>query len=271
MSSAVIIDVIVGAVLLGFAICGARRGLVRSVAGLVIVLIALAGAGILTNTLTPKVSTYLQPLIEKRVEARMDKALSGDDGADSSAATSQDGESHSHSGVEMPEAAVQPDTGETTIPTDPDAGQQDESALPQLDAGQLLKLLGIDSDPSKSLEEAAREKVRDTGVSIATAVVESVAESVLHILIFALSFALLLLLLKLAVRALDLVAKLPGLHLLNRLGGMAFGLVEGALALFLAVFLLRRLGVSFDTDAVEATVLLSFFTTYTPLEVLSFL
>ena len=45
-----------------------------------------------------------------------------------------------------------------------------------------------------------------------------------------------------------------------------------ALLLFLAVWLLRRFGVSFETDTVSATHILRFFTTHTPLSaLLSFL
>ena len=65
--------------------------------------------------------------------------------------------------------------------------------------------------------------------------------------------------------------KLPGLHLVNSLGGAAVGLVEGALLVFLAIWVLRRLGISFDTETVARTHVLHFFTTNTPLSELSFL
>ena len=41
--------------------------------------------------------------------------------------------------------------------------------------------------------------------------------------------------------------------------------------LFLSIWLLRRFGVSFDSETVEATRVLQFFTTNTPLSALSFL
>ena len=117
----------------------------------------------------------------------------------------------------------------------------------------------------------AEEKVRDTGVSIVMAVVESLAESILYGVIFLISFVGLTVLLKLLIRAVDLVLQLPGLHALNTWGGALVGLVEGALLLFLVVWLLRRFGVSFETDLVADTHILKFFTTHTPLDVLSFL
>ena len=69
----------------------------------------------------------------------------------------------------------------------------------------------------------------------------------------------------------DLVLQLPGLHLVNSLGGGLIGLAEGALALFLAIWVLRRFGVSFETDTVSATHILKFFATHTPLSALSLL
>ena len=78
MNTPVIIDIVVAAVLLGFAAWGAHRGLFRTAAGLVIVVAALVGAGIVANTLTPMASMALQPVIEKHVESRIDKALSGE-------------------------------------------------------------------------------------------------------------------------------------------------------------------------------------------------
>ena len=70
-------------------------------------------------------------------------------------------------------------------------------------------------------------------------------------------------------KVLDLALKLPVLRSMNGLAGAAVGLVEGALAVFLAVWLLRRFGVSFETPAVEGTYLLSFFAKHTPLSALA--
>lgn len=248
MNVPVIMDITVAAILLGFFIAGARRGLFRSLAGLVIIVVALVGAGIFSATFTQPVAKYIQPYIEKRVEARIDAAMSGTQ-ADSS--------------VQMPEL----DTGDTSAPS----GESSASLPEQLETQQLLKLLGIDGDPAQSISDSVQEKVRDSGISVLTAVVESVAESVIHILLFVLSFVVILILLKVLMHAMDLVLKLPGLHLLNLLGGAAIGLLEGGLCLFLSIWVLRRFGVSFETEAVNGTVLLHFFTTNSPLSVLSFL
>ena len=61
------------------------------------------------------------------------------------------------------------------------------------------------------------------------------------------------------------------ISILGLAGGAVIGLIEGALVLFLAIWVLRRFGVSFETDTVSATHILRFFATHTPLSALSLL
>ena len=232
MTTPVIIDVIAAAVLIACAAWGAHRGLFRALAGLAVVIVALVGAAVIANALAAPAAGVVTPLIQGRIEARVDEAI---------AQQSQE--------VQMPEADV------------------DEG----FEIADLLALMGLDEDVRGSLVQQTEEKIRDTGVSLAMAVVESVAESILYAALFLISFVVLTILLKLLIRALDLVLQLPGLHLVNSLGGGLIGLIEGALALFLAIWVLRRFGVSFETETVSATHILRFFATHTPLSALSLL
>ncbi len=232
MTTPVIIDIVAAAVLLGFAVFGAKRGLLRTLAGFVIVVVALVGAGMIAATFSGPVAKLAAPVIEKQIETKVDDALTAETGQ-----------------VQMPEADVED-------------GFQIED---------LLELLGLDMEVRTSLAEQARETVRDTGVSIAAAVVESIAQSMIYGVLYILSFLALLVLLHVLLRAMDLVFKLPGLHGLNALGGALIGLTEGTLLLFLSVWALRKLGVSFDTGPLAEAHILHIFTTNTPLSVLSFL
>lgn len=234
MTTPAIIDIVVAAVLLGFAVYGGKRGLFRALSGLLAVVVALVGAGIIAATFTPPVTKVVTPLIAGRIEEKVESAM---------AVQSAGG------GVQMPEADTE----------DPSAIQD------------LLALLGLDDEVRSQLAEEVQEKVRDTGASIAAAVVESMARSFIYGTLYILSFAALLLLMKVLIGAMDLVLKLPLLRGLNTLGGAAVGLVEGALLLFLAVWVLRRLGVSFESDALAEAHILRIFTENTPLSVLSHL
>lgn len=234
MTTPAIIDIVVAAVLLGFAVYGGKRGLFRALSGLLAVVVALVGAGIIAATFTPPVTKVVTPLIAGRIEEKVESAMAVQSAG---------------SGVQMPEADTE----------DPSAIQD------------LLALLGLDDEVRSQLAEEVQEKVRDTGASIAAAVVESMARSFIYGTLYILSFAALLLLMKVLIGAMDLILKLPLLRGLNTLGGAAVGLVEGALLLFLAVWVLRRLGVSFESDALAEAHILRIFTENTPLSVLSHL
>ena len=234
MTTPVIIDIVVAAVLLGFAVYGGKRGLFRALSGLLAVVVALGGAGIIAATFTTPVTKVVTPLIAGHIEEKVENAMAVQSAG---------------SGVQMPEADTE----------DPSAIQD------------LLAILGLDDEVRSRLAEEVQEKVRDTGASIAAAVVESMARSFIYGTLYILSFAVLLLLMKVLIGAMDLVLKLPLLRGLNTLGGAAVGLVEGALLLFLAVWVLRRLGVSFESEALAEAHILRIFTANTPLGVLSHL
>ncbi len=263
MQTAVIIDCIVAAVLLGFLIYGAWRGLFRAVAGLLMVILALTGAMFVARELTPIATNLLRPVIENTVTQRVDDAMNG-------SAPSQGGEET----VVPVQPEISPPSSEASSPSGSASAANSSGALgdsgaqTRLQAGELLKLMGWDDTLTKSLSDRAEEKVRDTGVSLAMAVVDSVMESFVYMVLFALSFAVLSLLLHLVARALDIAMKLPGVHLLNGLGGAVVGLIQGVLLIFLAIWLLRCLRVSFDTEIVAQTRLLSFFTSHSPLDLL---
>ena len=234
MTTPVIIDIVVAAVLLGFAVYGGKRGLFRALSGLLAVVVALVGAGIIAATFTTPVTKVVTPLIAGHIEEKVENAMAVQSAG---------------SGVQMPEADTE----------DPSAIQD------------LLAILGLDDEVRSRRAEEVQEKVRDTGASIAAAVVESMARSFIYGTLYILSFAVLLLLMKVLIGAMDLVLKLPLLRGLNTLGGAAVGLVEGALLLFLAVWVLRRLGVSFESEALAEAHILRIFTANTPLGVLSHL
>lgn len=238
MTTPVIIDIVVVVFLAAAALYGARRGLLRSLAGLVILIVALVGAGIIAGTFSGPAAKLVTPLISSRIEEKVADALA------------------EQTDARAPEVSGVPRT---------------EVDGPGLSVEELLSLLGLDKEVRQSLADRAEEKVRDTGAAITEAVVESLAHSMIYGVLYILSFVGLTLLLRVLVGAMGLVLKLPGLHLLNTLGGGVLGLAQGVLLLFLIIWAARHLGVSFDTEALASAHILQIFTTNTPLRVLTFL
>ena len=236
MTTAVIMDAIV-VIILVVAVCdGAKRGVLEALAGLIIVVMALVGAGIAAGAFTEPVAGFVTPLVEERVAERVEAALEEQAGAFA---------------------------GEWSLEELPD--------LEELPIAEVLALMGLDEEVRASLAERAQNMIRDTGATVVSAVVESLVRSFVYGVLFFLAFLTILLLLKVLVGAMGLVLKLPGLRLLNALGGAVIGLAEGALLLFLAVWVCRKLGVSFETEALAEAHILRIFTTNTPLSLLSFL
>ena len=227
MATPVIIDTIVVIILVAFVVCGTFRGALRTLAGLLIVVIALAGAGMIASACSGPVTKLVTPLVEERIAERVRSAM------------------------------------EESLPEMPESEETDLQAL--------LERMGLDEPAWQPLLERVQKSVTETGAELMDAVVESLIHSVIYAILFLLAFLILLILLKLLVKALDLITLLPVLHGLNALLGGVLGFIEGGLLLFLAVWVARKFGVSFETELFEGAYILKIFTANTPLSVLSFL
>ena len=228
MSAPVIMDIAAAAVLLLFLVLGARAGLIRSLAGLVIVVVALVGAGMIAATFADPAAKLAAPMIEKAMTQKVEEAITAETGM-------------------LDTERVDPEIGE------------------------VLSMLSLDEEVKEGITNRAEQTIRDTGASVISAVVESLCRSVIYGLLYIFAFLGLWLLLHVLAKAMDLLARLPGLSSLNALGGAALGLVKGVLVLFLAIWAARRLGISFETEEVAQTYILQFFATHTPLSMLSLL
>lgn len=228
MSAPVIMDIAAAAVLLLFLVLGARAGLIRSLAGLVIVVVALVGAGMIAATFADPAAKLAAPMIEKAMTQKVEEAITAETGM-------------------LDTERVDPEIGE------------------------VLSMLSLDEEVKEGITNRAEQTIRDTGASVISAVVEGLCRSVIYGLLYIFAFLGLWLLLHVLAKAMDLLARLPGLSSLNALGGAALGLVKGVLVLFLAIWAARRLGVSFETEEVAQTYILQFFAAHTPLSMLSLL
>lgn len=75
MTIPAIIDLIAAAVLLGFVLLGARRGLFRTLAGVVMIVLAMTGARMAADAIAPAAAEYLTPVVERRIQRQLDEAL----------------------------------------------------------------------------------------------------------------------------------------------------------------------------------------------------
>ena len=222
-----IADGLVLAVLLIFACIGARRGLILSLCGLLAFVVAFLGASFAARTLSPVVADALEPKFAAAIEEQLNESI-----------------------------RQQAEAGEAAVLSPDDVPLEGV-----LDA---LREMGFYETLINTVDRAVESGKPAVAASAAAAVAAAIAQSAAYLILFLLGFFLILLAWRLLSRALDLVARLPGLHFLNKTGGALFGLVQGCIILFVAAWLLQFFGQMLPRELVEQTVLLKFFMTTNP-------
>lgn len=222
-----IADGLVLAVLLIFACIGARRGLILSLCGLLAFVVAFLGASFAARTLSPAVADALEPRFAAAIEEQLNESI-----------------------------RQQAEAGEAAVLSPDDVPLEGV-----LDA---LREMGFYETLINTVDRAVESGMTAVAASAAAAVAAAIAQSAAYLILFLLGFFLILLAWRLLSRALDLVARLPGLHFLNKTGGALFGLVQGCIILFVAAWLLQFFGQMLPRELVEQTVLLKFFMTTNP-------
>lgn len=147
MGNPAIIDIAAAAILLGFLIFGARRGLFRALAGLVILVLAIAGARMAAEALTPPAVGLVRPVIESQIQRQLDAALEA---------------------TETPEAGQMPEE---------DFGPEELLALLGLDEARTAEL-------AEQVREAVRDTGVSLLTAVAECVTEPVLYSVLFLVLF---------------------------------------------------------------------------------------
>ena len=226
-----IADGLVLAVLLIFACIGARRGLILSLCGLLAFVVAFLGASFAARTLSPVVADALEPRFAAAIEEQLNESI-----------------------------RQQAEAGEAAVLSPDDVPLEGV-----LDA---LREMGFYETLINTVDRAVESGMTAVAASAAAAVAAAIAQSAAYLILFLLGFFLILLAWRLLSRALDLVARLPGLHFLNKTGGALFGLVQGCIILFVAAWLLQFFGQMLPRELVEQTVLLKFFMTTNPFSLL---
>jgi len=141
-------------------------------------------------------------------------------------------------------------------------GAEGENLL--LDA---LKAVGLYEPFADSVRDLLGQQSATAVTDAATALAHAIAEVVASVVIFIVAFLLILLVWFLLSRLLNLAARLPLIRGLNRLLGGVIGLVQGALLLFFAAWILKLCGGVFPTDVVDASTVLKFFMTTNPISI----
>lgn len=220
-------DLVILAILILFALWGLHRGLILTLCSLVALLVAFVGASLVSNFWAPSVAGWLQPLLQPTTSSAVEAALP---------------EGAADAELPLERLIILLDEADLPFGLDEFVSDLREEGVPVLSAGSLVD-------------------------SVSASLAAKLANAIARVGLFLLSFLVILILWRLLARALNLVARLPGLHMLNKLGGLVLGVFQGAILLFICAWLVRWLWSDLiPPDAVEQSKLLNFFMTFNPLE-----
>ncbi|MGM9619765.1 MAG: CvpA family protein [Oscillospiraceae bacterium] len=213
-------DIALAAVLLLAAIIGAVRGLYRSLAGLLVLVLAIAGAGWLTETCAAGVEECIRPALTERMERLVGDAVRSE--------------------------------AENAAP------EMDSELFSSAEA--LLERFGWEGDLAETVREGTESALRSAEEAVAAALVESLLPAMVSTMLKTVFFLLLLFALTLLSRlARPLFERLPVVRQCNTLLGAAAGLIQGVLAAFLLVWFARCLGFLPEAETLNGTFLLRLF------------
>lgn len=207
------IDIVIAVVLIAFTAAGWKHGLIRTLVGLAAMVLAVGLSSQIARAAAPEiVDRYLRPATYAAIEERAQELAKGEE-------------------VSSVEDLSQ-DLSQVldAIPNDfirEKAQDALDGLLPQ----------------GEPLGGALLAPLEELGRDMADRVLDTLVQDVLRSILCAALFVILSTVFRIAVRALRIVEKLPGVRQLNELGGALAGLAKGLVLVCLALWVLCHTGV----------------------------
>jgi hypothetical protein len=146
-----------------------------------------------------------------------------------------------------------------------EADAEDSEARSLSVAREAFSLLGVSEEEVDALADKVLSFMDDSGVSVRAGVSAVFIRTLAWVILFLFFLAIISLLLTLLAHFIGMMFELPGLKLLDTVGGLAAGLAHGCLILFAIGWGLRFLGILIPAELIGETVLTRFFVQTNPL------
>lgn len=225
MSISVIIDLVIAAVLALCAVLGWKRGLLRSLAELAVMVVALILANQAANIAAPVfVDRTLRPATYAAIEQEADELV-----RDS-----------------IPGLSPAQELGRVV------------EAIPNSFVRKHVQDMIGGMNLPDTLSDTARQTLLRLGYQLADTALNGVVLDLVRSIMCAVCFAVLTVLLRVVMKVLLKAVKLPGLKQINEMGGLLLGVGKGLLLVFLGVWVLRMTGV-ITPEIVEESLLIGMF------------
>lgn len=125
--------------------------------------------------------------------------------------------------------------------------------------------LGMSDEVARTQAEKASEGISSIGADLKDSISNSYISMLSYVLTFVIVFVLLNIIFSVILNLANIVFQLPGLNLLNTIGGGVTGLIYGIIIVFLISWALRFFGFAISEDMTQSSVLLQFFMDVNPI------
>lgn len=227
MDNVIIADGVIALILLAGALIGAKRGLIKSLAGLAVLIVALLVSVKLADMLTEPVTDAAVPKIEQALVKSFTEALEDKDG----------------------------DSRLTEL--------MKSLGFPEETVDSLLAPLAY---VAQGMTEASKQSALDRFHKGLSDCIRPIVRGTVHTVLLLVSYLIVTLLLKLAIGALDLMFELPGLSAVNAIAGALFGFMEAALIVCAFAFAVTSLNIKGLEGVAGGTRLLDLFVKFNPFD-----
>ncbi|MDR2606309.1 MAG: CvpA family protein [Oscillospiraceae bacterium] len=216
----IIIDVILFAILIFSAWKGWKKGLILTVSGIAAVIIAFWGSSLIADSYAEMFTPALKPFVSGQVDKAVDNAQKSFD-----------------------ESLI--DTADTyDIPDEVRAVSEE-----------ALQGVGFLSTAAANLADELSETLNETGYKLKSAMVDRITITLSKALVMTVSFIVIIIVFTIIANIVNLAFKLPGLKLINEIGGVVCGLLKGLLLCFAISWVVRFIGFFVPEEAVQHDVL----------------
>jgi len=108
---------------------------------------------------------------------------------------------------------------------------------------ETIRAFGISESLADTITGTVTNHLQQHGSHFQAAITTALTASFARMIVYVVAFLAIIILMNIAMRLLDAVAKLPILNLVNTLGGLVGGLIQGGLLVWIVVYILRLMGV----------------------------
>ncbi|MCL2637781.1 MAG: CvpA family protein [Oscillospiraceae bacterium] len=204
----VLLDIIAVVIIACSVLYGLRKGLILTVAGIVITIVSIGAAWGIASAFSPPLSEAL----EKNLAPAVDEVIRA-------------------------------------------------AALPDITAAEeAFESLGFTGSGNNVLTSAVTRKINETGQTFRQAALSAVCGAIAFSGLFIFGFLFIRAGLEFAAHFVSKLFKLPGLNLINKIGGAGAGLIHGVILLFIIGWGLQFAGTWISGEEIEQTVLMKSFT-----------